>query len=108
LLRLQQKLIDAVAPYTEKSGTAAAFVSTEDDHDIQEFLIDYVANFVTIAAGEKFNPHVTTGVATETYLSEMFAEPFEAFTFSPVGASVYQLGSFGTARKELKALTSAH
>ena len=32
------------------------------------------------------------------------AEPFEAFTFSPASASVYQLGSFGTARKELKAL----
>ena len=107
LLRLQQKLIDAVAPYTEKSGTAAAFMSTEDGHDIQDFLIDYVANFVTIAAGKKFNPHVTIGVATETYLNEMLAEPFEAFTFSPAGASVYKLGSFGTARKELKALTSA-
>ncbi len=105
LLRLQQKLIDAVAPYTEKSGTAAAFMSTEDGHDIQAFLIDYVANFVTIAAGKKFNPHVTIGVGTEAYLNEMLAEPFDAFTFSPAGASVYQLGSFGTARKELKALT---
>jgi hypothetical protein len=34
----------------------------------------------------------------------MLAKPFEAFTFSPTGASVYQLGSFGTARKELKVL----
>jgi 2'-5' RNA ligase len=108
LLRLQQKLIDAVAPFTEKSGTTAAFMSTEDGHDIQESLIDYVANFVTIAAGKKFNPHVTIGVATEAYLNEMLAEPFEAFTFSPAGASVYQLGSFGTARKELKTLTLAH
>ncbi len=57
-----------------------------------------------IAAGPKFNPHVTTGVGTETYLNKLLAEPFDAFTFSPVGASVYQLGSFGTARKELKAL----
>jgi hypothetical protein len=32
----------------------------------------------------------------------MFAEPFEAFTFAPVGAVVYQLGTFGTARKELQ------
>ena len=77
-------------------------MSTEDGNDIQEFLIDYVANFVTIAAGEKFNPHVTIGVGTEAYLNEMLAEPFEAFTFSPAGASVYQLGSFGTARKELQ------
>ena len=104
LLRLQQELIDAVAPFTVKTGTAAAFVTTEDGHDIQQFLIDYVANFVTIASGKKFNPHVTIGVGTEAYLKEMLAEPFEAFTFSPAGASVYQLGSFGTARKELKAL----
>ena len=64
-----------------------------------------MANFVAVAAGKKFNPHVTVGVGTETYLNRMLAEPFELFTFSPVGASVYQLGSFGTARRELKALT---
>jgi len=33
------------------------------------------------------------------------AEPFERFTFSPVGASVYQLGTFGTAQRKLAALT---
>jgi hypothetical protein len=32
----------------------------------------------------------------------MLAEPFDAFTFSPVGAAVYQLGPFGTAAKKLK------
>jgi len=105
LLRLQQELIDAVTPFTVKTGTAAAFVSTEGGRDIQASLIYYVANFVTIAAGEKFNPHVTIGVGTETYLKEMLAKSYQAFTFSPVGASVYQLGAFGTARKELKVLT---
>ena len=104
LLRLQQKIIDAVAPFTVKTGTAAAFVSTEDGRDIQRSLIDYVANFVSIGSGQKFNPHVTIGVAPEAYLKEMLAEPFEAFTFSPAAASVYQLGTFGTARKELKVL----
>jgi hypothetical protein len=104
LHRLQQKIIDALAPFAVKTGTAAAFISTEDGRDIQKSLIDYVANFVAIGSGPKFNPHVTTGVATEVYLKEMLAEPFEAFTFSPVGASVYQLGTYGTARKELKAL----
>ena len=98
LLRLQRDLIDAVAPFTVKTGTPAAFFSTEEGRDIQEALIDYVANFVEIGAGKKFNPHVTIGVGTETYLKEMLAEPFEAFTFSPASASVYQLGSFGTAR----------
>jgi hypothetical protein len=104
LLRLQQELIDAVTPFTVKTGTAAAFVSTEEGRDIQASLIYYVANFVPIAAGEKFNPHVTVGVGTEIYLKEMLAKPYRAFTFSPVGAAVYQLGTFGTARKELKVL----
>jgi hypothetical protein len=63
LLRLQRGLIDAVTPFTVKTGTAAAFVSTEEGRDIQASLIYYVANFVTIASGEKFNPHVTIGVA---------------------------------------------
>jgi hypothetical protein len=104
LLRLQQKLIAAITPFTVKDGTPAAFMSTEDGRDIQAFLLEYVADFVKIAAGPKFNPHVTTGVGTETYLNKLLAEPFDAFTFSPAGASVYQLGTFGTARKELKAL----
>ncbi len=105
LHRLQDALIAAVAPYTVKTGTPAAFFSDEGGQDIQPFLVDYVANFVNGAAGEKFNPHVTTGVATEADLKAMLAEPFETFTFSPAGASIYQLGTFGTARKELKALT---
>lgn len=104
LLSLQQELIMEVTPFTVQGGTRSAFMSTEDGRDIQAFLIDYVADFVKIAAGPKFNPHVTVGVGTETYLNKLLAEPFDAFTFSPVSASVYQLGSFGTARKELKAL----
>ncbi|MEJ0073830.1 MAG: 2'-5' RNA ligase family protein [Alphaproteobacteria bacterium] len=104
LHRLQDALIKAVEPYTVKTGTPAAFFSEDGGRDIQEDLIEYVANFTKIAAGERFNPHVTIGVAMETYLKEMLAEPFGSFTFSPAGASVYQLGTFGTARKELKAL----
>src|SRR5262249_23700627 len=107
LHRLQDELIAAVEPYTVKTGTPAAFFSDEGGRDIQESLIDYVANFVSIAAGKRFNPHVTIGVGTEAYLNEMLAEPFASFTFLVTGASVYQLGSFGTARKELKALTVA-
>jgi 2'-5' RNA ligase len=107
LHRLQDELIAAVKPFMVKTGTPAAFFSDEGGRDIQKFLIDYVAHFVTIAAGKRFNPHVTIGVGTETYLDKMLAEPFPSFAFSPIGASVYQLGSFGTARKELKALTLA-
>jgi 2'-5' RNA ligase len=107
LHRLQDELIEAVLPFTVKTGTPAAFFSTEGGRDIQKSLISYVAKFVQIAAGKKFNPHVTIGVGTEVYLNKMLKEPFETFTFSAAGASVYQLGSFGTARKELKALTLA-
>ena len=105
LHRLQDELITAVEPYAVKTGTPAAFFSDEGGRDIQEDLIEYVANFVTVAAGKRFNPHVTIGVGTETYLNKMLAEPFASFTFSATGTSVYQLGSFGTARKKLKALT---
>jgi 2'-5' RNA ligase len=105
LHRLQDELIKAVEPYTVKTGTPAAFFSEDGGRDIQEDLIKYVANFVTDAAGKRFNPHVTIGVGTETYLNEMLAEPFPSFTFSATGASVYQLGTFGTARKELKAFS---
>jgi len=103
LLRLQQELIDAVAPFTEKTGTAAAYVTTPEDPEINQPTIDYVAAFVPNETGKNFNPHVTIGVAPQDYLKEMLAEPFDVFTFSPASASVYQLGNFGTARKELKA-----
>ncbi|MGC1679997.1 MAG: hypothetical protein WA760_01375, partial [Pseudolabrys sp.] len=53
-LRLQQKIIDAVTPFTVKTGTPAAFMSTENGRDIQKFLIIYVANFVKIGSGKKF------------------------------------------------------
>ena len=77
LLRLQQALLDAVAPFTERTGTAAAFVSADGGRDIQQGLIDYVANFTTVASGKKFNPHVTIGVAPEAYLNEISRLDFQ-------------------------------
>ena len=108
LLRLQQRLIEAIAPYTVITGTAAAFASIQDGRDIQEELIEYVTTFVGEASGDKFNPHVTTGVGTIADLDEMLAEPFEAFVFGPSGAAIYQLGTFGTAQKKLQVLSLSH
>ena len=102
LLRYQQKLIDAVAPFTVKTGNASAFVTTKEDPEINQPTIDYVATFVPDASGKKFNPHVTIGIASQDYLKKMLDEKFEAFTFSPTGAAVYHLGNFGTARARLK------
>jgi hypothetical protein len=50
LLRLQRRLLEAVAPFVEKTGTTAAFMSADGGHDIQDGLIDYVANFSCSAA----------------------------------------------------------
>jgi hypothetical protein len=103
LLKLQQDIIAAVAPFTVETGPIGAFTASHNDPALDGFLIDYVATFVPKQTGEHFNPHVSTGVATPEYLDEMLAEPFAPFTFSPAGAAVYQLGPFGTAAKKLKA-----
>jgi hypothetical protein len=102
LIRYQKKLIDAVTPFTVETGSAAAFVTTKEDPDINQPTIEYVTTFVPKETGDKFNPHVTIGIATQDYLKKMLEEKFEPFTFSPTGASVYHLGNFGTARKKLK------
>jgi hypothetical protein len=102
LLRYQKKLIDAVKPYTVKLGTSAAFATTKEDPDINQQTIDYVEMFVPKASGKDFNPHVTIGISTQDYLKKMLDEKFESFTFSAVGASVYHLGNYGTARTKLK------
>jgi len=102
LLKLQEDLITAVAPFTVESSTAAAFTAAHDDPALDAFLIQYVSTFVPKQTGEHFNLHVSTGVASREYLDKMLAEPFERFTFSPAGAAVYQLGPFGTAAKKLK------
>jgi len=102
LVRYQAKLIEAVTPFTVKTGNAAAFVTTKEDPDINQPTIDYVTKFVPDATDNKFNPHVTIGIASQDYLKTLLGEKFEAFTFSPVGVSVFHLGNFGTARTRLK------
>jgi phosphoglycolate phosphatase-like HAD superfamily hydrolase len=102
LIKLQQELIDAVAPFTVETGTSSAFVTTPDDLIMNPFLIQYVSTFVPKSSGERFNPHVTTGVAPRKLLDEMLKEPFDSFTFAPSNAAVYQLGQYGTAAKKLK------
>ena len=101
LLRLQQELIDAVAPFTAPAGTAAAYVTTPQDPDILEAVIQYVKVFVPEHSGDRYSPHVTIGIGTIDFLDAMLAKPFDRFTFSPVAASVYHLGNYGTAMTKL-------
>jgi hypothetical protein len=102
LLTLQEDIVAAVTPFTVKTGTIAAFTAPHNDPAMDAALIKYVSAFVPEHTGEHFSPHVTTGIASREYLDQMLAEPFEAFTFSPAGAAVYQLGPFGTAARKLK------
>jgi hypothetical protein len=108
LLKLEQEVIDAVTPFTVKTGTSAAFVTTPDDPEVLPMLITYVSEFVPKSSGENFHPHVTTGLAPRAYLDEMLKEPFTAFTFSPAGAAVYHLGHYGTAAKKLHQFDLKH
>jgi len=108
LLRLQQELIDAVAPFTEPTGTSAAFVTTPQDPEIIPLMISYVADFVPKYSGDHYTPHVTVGVAYMDFLKAMAAEPFDTFTFSPAGASIYHIGHYGTAAKKLHTFELKH
>ena len=102
LLTLQQALIAAVAPFTVETGPIGAFTAPHDNPAYDAALIGYVATFVPKQTGDRYSPHVSTGVGARDYLDEMLAEPFAPFTFSPAGAAVYQLGPFGTAARKLK------
>jgi len=53
--------------------------------EINQPTMDYVAAFVPKGTGRNFNPHVTVGIASQDYLKQMLAEPFDAFEFSPAG-----------------------
>lgn len=102
LFKLQHDLVKAVAPYTVKTGTAAAFYTTVDSPDINQSTINYVVKFIPEASGKNYHPHLTLGVATLAYLKTLLAQPVAEFTFIPAGVTIYQLGNYGTARKKLK------
>jgi hypothetical protein len=98
LLKLQQDVIAAVAPFTVDTGTMAAFVSAHDDPTLDALMIEYVSTFVPKMTNEHFSPPRQHWRPSREYFDKMLAEPFAPFTFSPAGAAVYQLGAFG--RKE--------
>lgn len=97
LMRLERKVDDAVRPFSVSGGTSAAFVDTPPDAEI----IGYVETFVPKSSGANYQPHVTAGVASEAFVKQLKARPFEPFTFRPAGAAIYQLGNFGTASRKL-------
>jgi 2'-5' RNA ligase superfamily len=100
LLHFQSKIIDVLKPFIVV-GTDAAFVQNENRTAIAAGSSEYVNGFITDHAGNKYNPHVTIGLARESYLKELIAKPYQTFSFKCLAVSIYQLGDFGTARKKL-------
>jgi hypothetical protein len=97
LVRLHHKITDAVAPFSVCGGTPAAFVGAEAVAET----VDWVETFVPKSSGENYLPHVTAGIATEVFLKQLKAAPFEPFAFRPDALAVFQIGNFGTAAKKL-------
>ena len=69
--------------------------------DVNQPTVDYVTTSIDQAAAARFNPHVTIGMAPQSYLRRMLDEPFEKIEFDVAGVTTYQLGNLGTARRKL-------
>ena len=101
LRRLQQRIIDAVAPFAVDQGTGEAFAPRPDGQAISQPTVDYVNNFVGPRTGMNYHPHLTAGIGTRDFVDALKAEPFEAFTVRAVSVSLYQLGDYGVAQRKL-------
>jgi 2'-5' RNA ligase len=101
LRRLQQRIIDVIAPFAVANGTGDAFAPRLDGGDISLPTVDYVNNFVGPRTGTNYHPHLTIGIGTRDFVDALKAEPFEAFTFRAVSVSIYQVGDYGVAQRKL-------
>ena len=101
LLALQRAVIDAVQPFSRSGGDETAFVPDASGMPFDPFLFEYVETFVPGSVGERYNPHVTVGIAPLRWLEDQEKQPFQGFSFGADGIAVYQLGNFGTASRRL-------
>jgi hypothetical protein len=95
LMRLEEKIVDAVTPFSVSGGTAAAFVGTNANAET----IAYVETFVPKSSGTNYIPHVTAGVAREAFVKQLQAEPFQAFNFKPDGSRSTSLAILAPRRR---------
>ena len=101
LRRLQQRVIDVVAPFAVEQGTGEAFAPRLDGGAIGQPTLDYVNTFVGLRTGMNYHPHLTVGIGTRDFVDALKAEPFEAFTVRAVSVSLYQVGDYGVAQRKL-------
>lgn len=98
---LQQAGIEAVDVYARTGGGYFVFVPDRSGVPSDPLLFDYVETFVPLQTGEKFNPHLTIGLASIDWLKALEEQPFAQFSFGAAGIATYQLGNFGTASRRL-------
>lgn len=101
LLALQDRIVQALAPYRRSGGDQSAFVPDPSGAAFDPFLFSYVDDFAQDQTGANYNPHVTTGTAPVAWVEAREAEPFDEFRFGVTDLSVYKLGNFGTAAERL-------
>lgn len=101
VLDLQTSLIEAIKPHTGSGGTAAAYVTSDAEPDINADTLAYVENYVPDHSGKNFMAHVTVGQGTLDDLAELESKDFDTFTFHPAGFAVFHLGNNGTAQTQL-------
>lgn len=101
VIDLQSALITALEPCTGSGGTAAAYVTSDAEPDINSDTLHYIETYVPAHSGAHYMAHVTVGQAPLGDLTTFEAEQFPPFVFHPAGVAVYHLGDNGTARTEL-------
>ncbi|PZF77291.1 hypothetical protein DK847_08180 [Aestuariivirga litoralis] len=99
--RVQQRVIDAISPFTTQAGTASAFAPRPDGAAVGQATVDYVKGFIGARTGQNYNTHLTVGIGTNSFVEQLKAEPFEAFPMHAVSVSLYHLGDYGVAQKKL-------
>jgi len=98
LLRLEERIVDATRMFAVNPEPAESFIVTPDGTRMTDAAIDRVFAFVPEASGANFRPHVMT---TSMQGGSLESQPFEAFTFKPSSALVYQLGQHGAPQRIL-------
>ena len=105
LLNFQSKLIVALKPYMENNSIAAAYVTSEEESNINNSTLKYIENFIPDHSGENFIPHITVGMNSLESLEKLINELFTPLKFPPVSIAIYLLGNNGTVSKVLKEWT---
>ena len=92
LRRLQERVAEAVRPFSIDSETATSFIVAPDGSPLMSDTITAVERFVPDASGVNYRPRVSAAAAGASG---------DASTFRPVGLAIYQLGSADTPRRRI-------